>query len=709
MALITQIRSRMWLVVTLIALGLLLFVVMDMFSGQTSFFGSQQSTIASVNGQNLDQQKFSNDEQILYSGNTGGDNLAQKDYMFNQFVEKVLIREVAENAGFAVGKAELNDLQFGDNLSPLIQQRLFGQQPVDRNQLNQLKSQLANGSLKKTNPNMEAFWKLTEEDIITDRLKAKVTGAVEKAVYTPKWQAEMLHALGGDKMDLAFVRVPFDAIPDTEVKVADSDIDAYIQKHKDEYERKEEGRRVDLVAFRVRTSAQDSADITGRLMKKIEEFRTTTNDSNFVDLNGGAIPNNYFKKKDLPAKVADTLMRVPVGTVVGPFLDNKAFQLVKVLERQVLPDSVDCRHILVSAQKAGSDDKAKSLIDSLKNLLATGQASFDSLVVKYSEDQGSVANGGKYENVSQGMMMPEFDKYLFVTGKKGQFGVVKTSYGYHLVEVLDQRFTSNESRVKLAILSEKNSPSIATIKAQQQQVQEFLSKNRTLQDLAANSKKMGMEVMTSEIVDANDYQLPALGSGANAHRTQREIIRWAFSDDAELGAVAKNFFEIQEEEGSDPVSYVVAGLRAIIPAGLPKAADMKDQLEPIVKQEKKGEILAGKIKSTDLTAIANEYKVKIDSLQGATLLNSQMSGSEPKVIGTAFGMGPGKVSKPIIGFNGVYVVGGSNLVPIAAPTNLKSAGQMNEFRMKMNLTQGVALVESLKKNAKIKDYRYKFF
>ena len=72
MALIGKIRKNSWLLIFLIGLGLGGFILMDMFSGQQSIFGSTQFTVGKVAGEKLDWNEFNRAESILYS-NSGGD------------------------------------------------------------------------------------------------------------------------------------------------------------------------------------------------------------------------------------------------------------------------------------------------------------------------------------------------------------------------------------------------------------------------------------------------------------------------------------------------------------------------------------------------------------------------------------------------------------------------------------------------------------
>ena len=108
-------------------------------------------------------------------------------------------------------------------------------------------------------------------------------------------------------------------------------------------------------------------------------------------------------------------------------------------------NTVNVRHILVKVATSGEDststdadwEECKSKIDEIqKEWEATDQTEddFATLATEKSEDTGSASNGGLYEDVYKGQMVTEFNDWCFDADRKvGDTGVVKTSYGYHLM------------------------------------------------------------------------------------------------------------------------------------------------------------------------------------------------------------------------------------------------------------------------------------
>jgi peptidyl-prolyl cis-trans isomerase D len=101
-----------------------------------------------------------------------------------------------------------------------------------------------------------------------------------------------------------------------------------------------------------------------------------------------------------------------------------------------IPETVKVRHILLKTQgKPPADEpKIKAQADDLLKQVQGG-ANFAELVKKHSEDPGSVSTGGEYDVQKNGQMVPEFENAAF-TLKPGESQVIKTSYGYHVIQVV---------------------------------------------------------------------------------------------------------------------------------------------------------------------------------------------------------------------------------------------------------------------------------
>lgn len=701
MALISKIRKNSWLLVVLIGLGLAGFIIMDMTSGQQSVFGSSQFTVGEIEGQKLDWNQFNRVEQILY-GNSGGDVFSRREQLWNYFVEEAIMQEEAEALGLGVSKAELLELQFGNNPSPVIRQRFTdpATRQINFQQLNQIKTAIENGTF--TDPQMRAFWSHQEKEIIKERLQSKLSGMVSKAIYTPTWMAEMGHQEQNAPIDLAYVKIPFDEIDNTEVTLSDEDYENYLNKNVARFRQDEEARKLEYVVFDILPTSKDSAALRDKIAGLMPEFETTDNDSAFVERNYGNISGIYLSKEELSPVIADTAMSLPVGAVYGPYLDQGSYKAMKILARATMADSADTRHILISADTPDKFTAARKTLDSLENLLLSGAATFDSLAIKFSQDPGSASKGGKYENVTPNQFVPEYNDLLFITGEIGKYYKVRTSFGWHLIEVLS-RSASTATRVKTAYLDERIVPSEDTQNDVYERVLAFVGSNRDLEALRKSAEAEGLEAETSNNLKKNDFAVGTLG----ASQASRDMIRWAFN--AGKAEVSPEIYAFQDAVDYYTNKYVVAGLRSIQKAGVPAVENIKDEIEPLVLNEKKGELITQRIQGDDLGAIAVNFGTQVDTASnvtfGATFL--PQLGNEPKVIGRAFTMDQGQVSSPIVGNSGVYVL------KVVRKTDVGQAANIPQLRRNISapVRSQVAgrLMQAMKKNASIEDNRSRFY
>lgn len=116
--------------------------------------------------------------------------------------------------------------------------------------------------------------------------------------------------------------------------------------------------------------------------------------------------------------------------------DGNALNVCMLLEPLALHtyDTVNVRHILLTADTYGSEDAAKAKAEELLAQWQAGEAtavSFGDLADQYSEDG---AENGLYENVMKGDMVEAFDAWIYDDSRKaGDTGIVKTDYGYHVM------------------------------------------------------------------------------------------------------------------------------------------------------------------------------------------------------------------------------------------------------------------------------------
>ncbi|MBK7219898.1 MAG: peptidylprolyl isomerase [Saprospiraceae bacterium] len=706
MALIGKIRKNFWIVLILLAMALASFILMDVMGsrkGGGSVFN--QTIVGKVAGQKIDYLEFEKTERALYSGSD--DVYGRRQMLWNYLLEKALVEKQVEELGLGVSRDELMELQFGNNLSSVIQNNFrdpnTGQ--VNRQQLLQFKQALETG--QELAPEFRNFWAEQEKQIVKTALQDKINNLVIKSMIVPKWQAEVVNQLNNDKLTIEFVRVTYDKIPNDQVKLTDEDYKNFMSKSPAKYSTTEETRLIDYATFSVLPTSVDSAAVRNNLASLKAEFKSTTNDSLFAATNGGGLSPTYGKVDDLTGMLKDSLPSMSVGSVMGPFVEGTNYVLAKLVDRRVLPDSVKARHILRRANPgdAAGLAKAQKTIDSLKILLTSGAARFDSLATKNSEDTGSAIKGGDLGTFAQGAMVKPFNDVCFINGTKGNYYSVTTQFGVHLIEIQDQKYVDKSPKYKIALIPGAIVPSQETQDAIYDKVTAILSKIKNTEDFKkAAESNPEIKIQTSRALKTNDYTIPGFPGG----ETSRSIIKWAFDNDA--NEVSPVMYSFQDEVNFYTKNFVIAGVKAVNKPGLMSIEEAKASLEFQVKNAKKAEMLAAKIKTTDLFQLAAEYGTTVDtaSVSFAGAFMESIQTAEPKVVGKAFGMEQGKTSGPIEGTTGVFVVKVVEKVP-SVLENSNLAMIKSSIANSGRSGAGYRLWEAIKKKYAPEDYRSKFF
>jgi peptidyl-prolyl cis-trans isomerase D len=699
MALIGTIRKNGWILIAVMVLSLGGFILMDVIKNSSNYSAGDVNMLGKVNGEEIKRSEFDSYEKLVYS-NAKGNTFQVRSQVWNYFVEGALVKQEAEKVGLGVSKDELLDLEFGANLSPVVADRFKGAdgQP-NRQTLAGIKSAIESGQF--TDPTNRAYWSTQEKEVIKKRLEDKLTAMVTKGLYAPTWLAETVFAESNEHVDYTAVRIPYEKVTDDEAKLTDDDYKAFLKENPHLYDQPEEARLINYLSIDVIPTATDSVAARDAVAKLVEGLRTAASDSAFVTSHDGVYDPSYKIKAGLPPAIADTLLRLPLNTVVGPYLDGGVWTIAKILDRKTLPDSVRARHILIREASPASERR----IDSLMTLIKTGKASFDSLAIKNSQDGGSGAKGGDLGYFSNGMMVPEFNNICFYTGEQGKLYKVATQFGWHLIEITGKKFIKNDAGVKAVYLSERIEPSKQTQTTAKERAEAVVQNAKTLDALTTMANQLGLSVQAAPMVKANDYALGILGSGDDV----RSIIQWAFNAKTKEGTVSQEIFSFRDASGGYfDTKYVVAALKSIAPKGAASVATLKSMpdAEQKVKNRKKGEVLKSKLQNqTDMNALATQWGVKVDTMKTASFL--QTSG-EPRVIGTVFNLTKGAVSAPIAGNSGVFVVS-----PISDPLKPEVPADLSMFRRQVlsstlsNVRQN--LLNSMKKAADIKDNRSRFF
>ncbi|KIC96395.1 peptidylprolyl isomerase [Flavihumibacter solisilvae] len=707
MSIIQNIRDKAaWLVFGVIALSLLGFLLMDAFVGNRGrgLFGGNTSTVGSVNGKKVDYVDYQKriqqvEDQYQQNGYPMNEMMRQtvQEQVWTQFVEENVMNEEYEKLGLTVTPKELDDILFGANPPQDLRQQFTNEQGVY--DVNAAKSAIANLRKQKDNPMAENFSNVYLPALMEGRLREKYASLLGNTYYIPKWMAEKTNADYIQMASINYVAVPYSTVSDSlaEVKVSDSDIDTYVKEHQEEF-KQESSRSINYVAFSAAPTAADSNNIEQQLENVRAEFAGAPDPAAFLVRNNSEVPyfDGYVVKSKLQVPNADTIRVLADGQVFGPYLDGGNYVLAKMIGKRNLPDSVKVRHILISTQggqgvAALSDSAAKAKADSIAGAIRGG-ANFAVLAAMFSSDPGSKDKGGEYDFSSQqfGNLAREFAEASFY-GTTGDKKVIKTDFGYHYLEVMNQK--NFEPAYKVAYLSRAISPSVETENTASGAANQFAGESRNAKAFEENVGKQKLTKLIAQDIKANDIMLPGLGSS-------RQLVRWM--NDASVGDVSE---PINVED-----KYIVATLTEINKEGVMSAAKARPQVEFVIRNKKKAAVIKSKLGSpASLEAVATATSQQVRTADSVRFNSPFIPnlGQEPKVIGAAFRKeNQAKISAPISGNGAVFVLKTNN-VSAVSDGGMNAEQQRTMQMQQMRQMSGFRAVEALRKAAEVKDQRSK--
>ncbi len=693
-----------WIIFALIALALIAFILQDSSLRRGGFF-SNSNTIGSINGEKIDRTAFQS--KISFFDNISKQRGQEMQpgmlngQVWNYMVQQTLLNQEVAKLGLNFTSKELADVLFGSNPPQWMQQQFTDQKTgiFDANAARQQFAQI------KKNPNDPRVAEIQTQFIdptIQQAMFTKYSALLSGATYIPKWLAEKTNADNNSVAKASYVFVPYNTINDSAITVSDDEINAYLKKHEDQFKRDEETRTVQYVSFSEIPTASDSAAVRDQLSALKPSFTTTSDAASFVVSKNSDVPyaNTFSLKADLKDAAADTIMKLPVGDVYGPYINNAEYTLAKLVSKRTVPDSVKVRHILIKTQDAGkdvlSDSVAKKRIDSI-SVAIQGGANFDSMVQKYSDDPGSKTTQGVYDfPYSQfGGISKEFAETAFYNpvGTKKTVKVSNSQYaGYHYIEVLSQK--NMQEAYNVAYVTKPIIASNETINNASTSASQFAASSKDQKGFEAAAKKSNLTPINSQEIKKADYSLGVVG-GEN-----RDFIKWIFNSD--VGDVSDPY-ELGDQ-------YVVALITSSEKAGLPSAHSARPQVETIIKNEKKARtIINTKIKGSTLDAIAKSADVAVQQADSLSFQSPAVPnvGFEPKFLGAAFNKNiVSKISDPIAGNAGVFVVKSDGVRALSSSGVSTEQVQDNMKQMlQRQQSNGGGVFEALRKSASITDNR----
>ncbi len=700
MATLQKIRDHAGTLVTIIvALALLAFIVGDLFKADGTF-GSSRNNVGSIAGTDIPIQYYQakvDENTEIYKQNTQQNSLESavydqiQDQTWEQLIRQYVIEEEYAKAGINVTADELFDMVQGNFVDPQVMQiPIFRDAETGQFDRNLVIQFLKNKDL---DPSGQAAssWTAFEKSLVQNKKDQKFLSLVGMGMYATSLQAEKESNDKNTKYDFDYVQLRYSSVVDSLVKVTESDLKSYYGNHKKDFEQ-EESRDIYYVVFPIVASEDDRQNTVKSVEDLKSEFASKDEDAieQFVNLESEiAFNGKYLAKEDLSEPVAE-LFDAADNTVVGPYEEGNYVKIARKLGSAKVADSVEARHILIRPSAALSEEDAKAKADSILNAIKKG-ASFAEMAEKFSAD-GSAQDGGNLGWFTEGQMVKEFNDACFF-GKKGDLVVVKTQFGYHVVEIQDQ--TKPLQKVKLAVIAREISASNKTVDAIYANASRFGSTNSSLSAFRGNADKEGLTLRTANI-KRNDRRLSNFDN-------PRQVIRWAYK--ADKGDMS----EIFELDGQ----FVIAMVADVHKKGVASFDEVRNDIARRVLIEKKAEYLISKLNdasagASTLQAVADKLGEQLKEAKSVSYSSYSVPtvGVEPSLQAAMVTLDEQKISSPIKGNNAVYLI---QVKQVEKAENVDLARE-RELLQRTNMSKaGYQVLSAIEAAADIEDNRSNFY
>lgn len=713
MAALGKIRKRGMILISIIGLGLFAFIAEEGFRSCEASRNDQRQQVGKVLGEKVnvqDFQKLIDEYTEVIKMQQGVDNLNEmqmnqvKDMVWQTYIQTKVVEDEAKKIGLTVTDAELQNI-LAEGTNPMLMQTPFVNRQTGRFDVNSLKKFIADYKTQQTaNPQMAAqyqtlykYWTFIERTLRQQILAQKYQSLLAGCILSNPVEAKLSYKEENEESSIQLATFAYSTIDDSKIKVQDADLKAKYDELKERFKQNVESRDIKYVTVRVEPSPADRAELQQTFKKYTTDLAAASEPANIVRKSTSLV--NYLgipvAKTAFPNDIADKLDSMAVGQTYGPFetkMDN-SMNVVKLISKQLLPDSVQYRQIQVVGKTPA---EAQKRADSIYTALNAG-AAFETIAKKYGQSGEKVwMTTAQYQNAPS--LDADTKTYIGTLNNSGvnELKNIKIGQGNLIVQVVDRRAMIN--KYTAAVIKKSVDFSKDTYSKAYNKFSSFVSANQTPESIQKNAKSSGYTVQDAKDITTSTHTLV----GINA---TREAMKWLF--DAKEGEISPMY----ECGNNDQLLLVV--LDKIHPKGYRSYDDpqVKEFLKAEVLRDKKAEQLMAKAKDVKNIAAAQAKGAKVDAVNqitfAAPVFVMSVGASEPALSGAVAATAKGKFSsRPVKGNAGVYVfeVTGRTM----RPGKFDAKTEEQKTRQKALQYAGNFMNELILK-ANIEDNRYLFF
>lgn len=663
-----KIRSKGILLIIIIGLGLFAFIAEEAFRSCNGIKGQNSQQIGEVLGEKIyvqDFQKLLEEYQDAMKLTMRTDNLSEdqlnqlKDQVWQQLVSERVMKEDCKKLGLTVTEDELQNV-LNDGTNQLLTQTPFVNQQTGRFDVSILKqfidayrkAEASNNSqqLDQMRPAYN-YWLFVEKNLRTQLLAQKYQSLLANCVLSNKVEAKMAFNEENEEAQIQLASIAYNTIKDADIKVTDEELKAKYEELKPAFRQQQETRDVKMVDVQVKASATDRAqlqkDMAGyqkQLAAAADPTQVVSKSGSMIQYIGLPVSGKAFQQyPDIASKIDS--MAVGTTGVVENTKDN-TYNIVRILSRTELPDSVEFRQIQVGGKTL---EAARASADSIQKALAAG-GDFQAIAKRYGQDSTTTwFTGAMYEQAST--MSQDNRAYIeaLLNGAVGSTQNIELTQGNVVVQVLNRK--AMKSKAVAAVIKKEIRFSDNTYSKAYNRFSQFVTQSQaSLADLQKHATKFGYTVQ-----DLNDFATSSHTVGNVGGSGIRDAIKWIF--EAKEGQVSQLF-----EAGKENDHLLVLCMTKIHPQGYRPwdDAQVKEILKREVIRDKKAEMIMAKLKGVNSIAAAQAKGAKVSTVNQITFAAPafiQATGAaEPALSGAVAATAQGKFcSAPVKGNAGVYV------------------------------------------------------
>lgn len=663
-----KIRSKGILLIIIIGLGLFAFIAEEAFRSCNGIKGQNSQQIGEVLGEKIyvqDFQKLLEEYQDAMKLTMRTDNLSEdqlnqlKDQVWQQLVSERVMKEDCKKLGLTVTEDELQNV-LNDGTNQLLTQTPFVNQQTGRFDVSILKqfidayrkAEASNNSqqLDQMRPAYN-YWLFVEKNLRTQLLAQKYQSLLANCVLSNKVEAKMAFNEENEEAQIQLASIAYNTIKDADIKVTDEELKAKYEELKPAFRQQQETRDVKMVDVQVKASATDRAqlqkDMAGyqkQLAAAADPTQVVSKSGSMIQYIGLPVSGKAFQQyPDIASKIDS--MAVGTTGVVENTKDN-TYNIVRILSRTELPDSVEFRQIQVGGKTL---EAARASADSIQKALAAG-GDFQAIAKRYGQDSTTTwFTGAMYEQAST--MSQDNRAYIeaLLNGAVGSTQNIELTQGNVVIQVLNRK--AMKSKAVAAVIKKEIRFSDNTYSKAYNRFSQFVTQSQaSLADLQKHATKFGYTVQ-----DLNDFATSSHTVGNVGGSGIRDAIKWIF--EAKEGQVSQLF-----EAGKENDHLLVLCMTKIHPQGYRPwdDAQVKEILKREVIRDKKAEMIMAKLKGVNSIAAAQAKGAKVSTVNQITFAAPafiQATGAaEPSLSGAVAATAQGKFcSAPVKGNAGVYV------------------------------------------------------